>query len=136
MKNTNDWRSEYFEHAVRNLDMLKFLKNMGLNWNNDLIITAVKNSTVEVVEWLLNYDFHKPNLIDYAIHNKDINVIKFLKSKGFKYTHETFINATVRKDKYLLDWLKNDGCPVDYQYLLDNIEYLSDVGKQWVIDNN
>ena len=138
LNNICQWNAIYFQYALRNLDMLKYLKNMGLNWDNDSITIAVKNGTIEVVEWLLNYDFQIPNLIDYATENENesINVIKLLKSKGFEYTHETFINAAIGENNYLLEWLKNDNCPIDYQYLLDNIEYLSDVGKKWVIDNN
>ncbi len=100
-----------------NVDDLIYFREKSIPFG-DVFQSAIERADYNILDWLLQNHCRPINNPTYsAAFYGDINMLKWLKNKGFPFDTKTSGNAASRHLD-VLKWLLNQGCPIDdYAYM-------------------
>lgn len=85
---------------------------------NNMLSHAAKIGNLEMMKWLYEKGYkYDVNTFDYACRNNNIDIIKWLLSIGCPFGKYTFSNAMTHMNKDIIILLRNNGCPFSNQVL-------------------
>lgn len=131
-----------FNNAVSNftLEDLKWMKEIGASkgeLHSDAFKIAVVHNRIDVMEWL--YDIEVPNFKDIMYdqaEKSNVETFKWLLSKGFKLSANTFYYGIQNKNARVLDFLIENDCPFDGDAYC-SAGYMDDLELMiWLLSNN
>ncbi|XP_065682445.1 alpha-latrotoxin-Lhe1a-like [Hydra vulgaris] len=88
------------------LDVVKYLISLNYKVDQYAFINATKNGYLDILDYFhFELNLRGPeNLIDYAIKEEYLNVIKYLISLNYKVDNDTFIVAAKKGQLHILDY--------------------------------
>lgn len=136
-------RSSLIPHAIRskNLPCLKVLVKKGLVPDSTDMSIAVSSGRLGIIEYLWSIgcsdDPTSSRLICCAIEDLgDLDIVKFLVSKGYKINESTCAVAGTRGRLEILQWLRSIDCPWD-KYTVDYSirNHTNEEVVEWAMEN-
>lgn len=130
------------------LDVLVDLEKARKSFGAKVLNAAIKSRNMELVMWLIkehkcptdndtfyialycfNNDFTLLNILksschdpegayEVAIDKRDISLIRWLNENHFSWTSATFSRAVAEGDMEILQYMRDNDCPIDHQAIL------------------
>jgi len=124
----NEYRSLIAAATNGHLDVVKYLVSKGCSLNEknhqfNCLAAAIESGTIDVVKWIMDngYTFEnvtdKKNSLFNACKKGNLKMIQYFVKKGCSLTDTDVHNRTcmfyLLKDIDALEWLFDNGCPID-----------------------
>ncbi len=108
--NIGDCLTQYSAIQTTNLDIIKYCIDIGIQFNSDGFDYAVKsNAPIEFLEKLKEMNIQIGlNSVSYAIENKNINVLKWLKRNRAPVTRMIYRFARATGDSDIIEYISTE----------------------------
>ncbi|GFH53350.1 hypothetical protein CTEN210_09826 [Chaetoceros tenuissimus] len=108
-----------------NLDLIKWLRGEGAQWNYFTLFSAVRNGNIELLHYLFQSrcPFTDPIACAEAVTKKSLEVLQFLHQHGVTWTESTCMYAARDGNLEALHYARSNGCPWNSSSLEEAAKY-------------
>lgn len=119
----------YWAAKFGQLEILKWARQCGCNWNEDTCSIAAFNGHLHVIKWARGFKFGSDLITkcspredicpwdsktcESAARNGQLHVLKWARQHGCHWNENTCASAAVGGHLDILKWLRKNGCPWD-----------------------
>lgn len=116
--------------------MVKYLHDLDYPFPENALTEAIENGAVEIINYLLKYEFQDNNICRKALQCGNARLMKRLHKMGYPVDEKVFEEAIDHGDISLVKYLHESGCPWDENVfrkavivgILEIVEYLYENG--------
>lgn len=126
----------FLEVSAKNgdIEMIKFALDKGVEYSVGIAISAYNR--LNVLKWFYNngYDIDNDIIVDNAIENGRIDIIKFMDHIGHKFNTKNLL-YTIEKNKVdiMMYFIETENVVPEFRQIMENIQYII---KQAVLYNS
>jgi hypothetical protein len=108
-----DGWSFYYAAEGGHMEILKYLSDNGCPYEEITILSAARSSSIESMEWLLNYARDKEyyiqfDLCDHAAKYGHLEMVKYLRDVGYRCDKRTLEHAIIGDNHEIITWLREN----------------------------
>ena len=126
---------------IDNTENMNWLKANGATVKQSYFIDAAGIGNIKTLKWLVDntwcpFDYY--SIFEAAAINGDLENMKWLKEKGFKWNARTFTGAALNGNLDNMKWLKENDCPFDqYGKTFENAAVNGIIENMiWLLEND
>ncbi len=97
-----------------NLEILKWAKDKGFEFNSRYVVHVIQNGHLEVLKWMHdNYYINqllRENMCNYAASSGQLDILKWTHENGYKWDASTCSNAALSGNVECLKYLRLNKC--------------------------
>lgn len=136
-ENGESWNHYTLEVAAEysSIEIIKWLRDNGCPWIQGVVGIAAQDNH-KVVKWLVDNGAPKDDTTMYFLaQNGDIDMVKYLRSKCWKWNSEDMVAAAVSGNLELVIWMAENGCPSRYLALREATRWGHVKVVKWLVNN-
>ena len=93
------------------LDLLKWARTNGCDWDSDVCANAAENGHLEVLKWArINGCEWYSDVCTNAAENGHLEILKWARENGCKWNKDVCVNAARNGHLEVLKWARKNGC--------------------------
>jgi len=94
------------------LEVVKYLRNLGISWDEDTCSNAAENGHLELLKWCrVNQCPWNEHTCSRAVMKGHLELLKWARLNGCPWNEDTYCNGVLNGDPALLRYLEDEGCP-------------------------